>query len=713
MKRLFLASVLGFAAWPSIAAAQNNDGANERALVSAQVGGSTDGATTEDKEWEERDRKMNEAATLTGGVGLIHTQHAQGGAVGQFRVGFSTEYFSGSFLCTSDFPCPNPTTTNSRVTSDDASHFGGRLNLSMQVTKWLEPYLATSAFANSNNANRPSLLQVLGDSTLGAKVHGSFGKIFSVGGAYELWLVNGTGSVGLDGGGTGSKFRGLATADLRGKDKPIPLRFSINGTYTLDNTGTVVEDTEKARGTSITRIERYGLGINRVDHFDFNLGAELFAAQERVRPFIEYSIEIPVNRQGYECRPNNPSGDKCLANNAIAPSSLTIGSRFYPWKRGFSVLLGLDIGLTGVGDFIEEVKPTPPWMLYLGLGWAFDTRDRPPVIQEKIVEKPMLVKAPGRKIKGFVHEENVSVGIAGAIVSFDNHPELTSLATGGDGRFLTQGLDEGPYIFGIKADGFKPAQCTTTIVRPAGQSPTDPPGGDIQLDCPVQSLPKVGAIVGHVKDLDGGAAVANASVSILDAQKKSLTATSDASGNFRLEALSPGMATVTTDAGDYLASTETLDVKPRTDNALDINLKKRPKNANVTVGKTEITIKQQIQFALDSATILPESTGLLTEIADALIKNPRIKKVEVQGHTDNTGTPDHNNTLSQDRANAVTNWLTAHGVAADRMTAKGFGQNKPLVPNVTAGNRARNRRVQFIITDQDPATPAASTTPKK
>ena len=52
--------------------------------------------------------------------------------------------------------------------------------------------------------------------------------------------------------------------------------------------------------------------------------------------------------------------------------------------------------------------------------------------------------------------------------------------------------------------------------------------------------------------------------------------------------------------------------------------------------------------------------------------------------------------LSEDRANAVVAWLTAHGVGSDRLTAKGYGDSKPLVPNVTELNRQRNRRVQFM-----------------
>ncbi|MBX3209721.1 MAG: OmpA family protein [Labilithrix sp.] len=680
----------------------------ERDLLAESV--PRDRAADPDKDWAQRESKLNEGITLTGGVGLIHTQHAQGGATGQFRVDFTTEYFSAGFLCTREFPCRDPRNPNNVLQSDSADHIGGRLRLSMQVVKWLDAYLATSALANSNPANRPSLLQVLGDSTLGAKAHGQLSNVFHVGGAFELWLVNGTGSVGLDGAGTSAKFRGLATADLRGAEKPLPLRFSTNLTYVLDNSGEVVAATETARGTPVTRIERYGLNINRVDHFDMHLGAEFFAAEEKVRPFLEYHVLIPVNRQDYRCRPGNPSADKCLATDPFAPSTLTLGSRFYPWKKGFNLTAALDIGISGVGFFIEEMRPTPPWMLYLGAGWAFDTQDKPPVIQERVVDSG---RPTGRRIHGFVHEEGRAEGIGGAIVAWENHPELTSLATGTDGRFTTHGLPAGPYVFAVRADGYKPGQCSTTIAdsTPVG-APVHTPaagGGDVQLDCVLQALPRVGNIVGKVKDLDTGLFVGGAAIKVVDVAKKELSGSTDGDGAFRFELVTPGEAAITVDAEGYLVSAEKLDVKVRQDNPIEISVKKKPKNPLVAVQKKEIVIRQQVQFGVDSAVILPASTGLLTEIADVLLKNPRIRHVEVQGHTDGTGAPAHNQRLSEDRASAVVAWLTAHGVASDRLTAKGYGDSKPLVPNVTELNKQRNRRVQFIITEQD--APAAAPSP--
>ncbi len=87
----------------------------------------------------------------------------------------------------------------------------------------------------------------------------------------------------------------------------------------------------------------------------------------------------------------------------------------------------------------------------------------------------------------------------------------------------------------------------------------------------------------------------------------------------------------------------------------------------------------------------------MEEIADILQHNTGLRKVEIQGHTDNTGTREHNQQLSDARASSVKTWLVAAGVDGSRLVPRGYGQDRPLAPNVTAANRARNRRVQFII----------------
>jgi outer membrane protein OmpA-like peptidoglycan-associated protein len=655
--------------------------------------------------WVQRDRQVNESNTINGGSGLLKTQHAQSGAPGQLRLGFATEWFSAGFLCTAQFPCPN-SSGGPAVTSDTMSHVGGTLSVGASLFKigsgTFEGYGSIMAYANNDSANSPSLLQVLGDMNLGVKYAAPVGSVVNLGLFTELWLINGTGSVGLDSGATSAKFGGLFTADLRGLEARVPLRFSANVVYFLDNTGDVLTDTENARGQPVTRIERFGLGVNRVDQVDFLIGGEGLLLDERIRPFVETKIVVPNNhRQGYECRPNNPSADNCLQNDNQAPATLTVGGRFFPWKRGFSLLAAVDIGLSGMNDFIEELSPTPPWMLYLGAGWAIDTQDRPPVT--KIVEKVIERAPPKGHVAGFVHENDRNEPIAGALVTYRDRSDLSPLSTGADGKFGDD-VAPGAYTYDIKADGYKPGSCDASVPKE---------GGNITVDCPLESLPRVGAIVGRVRSADTNQPLGGVPLVVVDAQRKEIGVTSDPSGAFRAEGVSPGTSEISVMAEGFLVLAEPLDVKSRQDNQIDLALRAKPKTANVRVTPNEITIRQQVQFALDSVVILPESFGLLTEIADILIRHPEIKRVEVQGHTDNTGTPEHNQSLSEGRAEAIRGWLVQHGVQPDRLMARGYGQDKPLVPNVTAANRATNRRVQFIIVDKDAAPPPPAQGPPK
>ncbi len=102
-----------------------------------------------------------------------------------------------------------------------------------------------------------------------------------------------------------------------------------------------------------------------------------------------------------------------------------------------------------------------------------------------------------------------------------------------------------------------------------------------------------------------------------------------------------------------------------------------------------------INFDIDKATIKPESMGTLNMIVQVLKDNPDIK-FEVDGHTDNTGTAVHNLSLSQQRADAVKNQLLKMGIDASRLSAKGFGDTKPINDNTTPEGKANNRRVEFV-----------------
>jgi OmpA-OmpF porin, OOP family len=102
-----------------------------------------------------------------------------------------------------------------------------------------------------------------------------------------------------------------------------------------------------------------------------------------------------------------------------------------------------------------------------------------------------------------------------------------------------------------------------------------------------------------------------------------------------------------------------------------------------------------IHFDTGKAAILPDSESALGEIVKLLQQDADLK-LRVEGHTDNQGNAAANQALSEKRAQAVVAWLTAHGIAANRLTAKGFGQTKPIEDNGTEDGRAKNRRVELV-----------------
>jgi OmpA-OmpF porin, OOP family len=102
-----------------------------------------------------------------------------------------------------------------------------------------------------------------------------------------------------------------------------------------------------------------------------------------------------------------------------------------------------------------------------------------------------------------------------------------------------------------------------------------------------------------------------------------------------------------------------------------------------------------ITFDVDKATIKPESMGFLNQLVSWLKTNATVK-LEIDGYTDNTGAADHNQTLSQQRADAVKAQLITMGIDASRFTSKGFGAVKPISTNDTPEGRANNRRVELV-----------------
>jgi outer membrane protein OmpA-like peptidoglycan-associated protein len=124
----------------------------------------------------------------------------------------------------------------------------------------------------------------------------------------------------------------------------------------------------------------------------------------------------------------------------------------------------------------------------------------------------------------------------------------------------------------------------------------------------------------------------------------------------------------------------------------------RPK---VELTKDEVRLDGFVLFEVGSARIEPASIPLLTELARTLMLAPEVRRVRVEGHTDDTGDSERNMSLSEARARAVMDWLVDAGVSPDRLEAQGFGEQQPAASNEDDAGRLRNRRVVMRILERE------------
>ncbi len=122
-----------------------------------------------------------------------------------------------------------------------------------------------------------------------------------------------------------------------------------------------------------------------------------------------------------------------------------------------------------------------------------------------------------------------------------------------------------------------------------------------------------------------------------------------------------------------------------------------PPAPKTEVTNEEIKLKEKIEFETDSAVITQGSKPILDEVVKVMTDHPEIEHVRVGGHTDSTGNKDHNLKLSDERAASVKAYLVEHGVAAERLASKGYGQTRPIADNNTEEGKADNRRVEIHI----------------
>ncbi len=115
-----------------------------------------------------------------------------------------------------------------------------------------------------------------------------------------------------------------------------------------------------------------------------------------------------------------------------------------------------------------------------------------------------------------------------------------------------------------------------------------------------------------------------------------------------------------------------------------------------------ITLSGSVLFASAKWQLLPTAQAKLNDVAAALTKEDPTSKMVVEGHTDSQGTVASNQELSQQRAQAVRDYLVTRGIATDRITAAGAGSSRSIADNASPEGRANNRRVEIVVLPPTP-----------
>jgi outer membrane protein OmpA-like peptidoglycan-associated protein len=275
--------------------------------------------------------------------------------------------------------------------------------------------------------------------------------------------------------------------------------------------------------------------------------------------------------------------------------------------------------------------------------------------------------------------------IAGMVMSDEGNPlvanvslpatKVDAVTTDPDGGTYTFGkLDPGLYVVSARSKGYtalekkievkpgKKAVCNFTLAR-VEPSPT--------------------GIRGVVTDIKTGDPVV-AQLTLMDTDKKTSSAEN---GTFEFRNLKSGKYTISAVADLYEPGTHAVEVKPNEVNEVAIKM----------VQKRTVITFQDIFFDFSKSQIKPEYRAVLDEAGEALISHPTIQ-VELQGHADSIGSEEVNMQLSIDRANAVRDYLMKnHQIDESRLSVHGYGETRPIAPNDTEENRAKNRRVDFVM----------------
>ncbi|MBX7114992.1 MAG: OmpA family protein [Myxococcaceae bacterium] len=592
------------------------------------------------------------------GVGLVHLSSARIGPQGLLRFSVLGEYMNQL-----NFP----------VRSSQNIRSAGTFGVSFQPFEWGEVFLGYSAMANTNSRTSPNLIQALGDLALGLKVARHFGKGLHAGVDLRLLTYSAVGNQSVDRFAVGFAPRLLAAWDVRGVNAKIPAIVHLNVGFALDTTANLLTQTLRAP-------EQYALSVNRFNRFTLGVGLE--APLPLVTPYLEYNMALPL---GVPATGLVGPDTVAVAVGQAMPQTLGLGLKITAVKD-LTLSFGFDLGLArsvGLG-----IPATPPWNMLLGASFNVDPFGRGETkfvetVRERKVEQAV---AKGGKVEGTVIDAKTKEPLPGVIVAMVGAGLPPVASDTGTGKFLTHELPLGTVKLHASKDGYKEIEQELKI-----EDPKQPVKVELLLEQVERKAVFDVTVTGKKKPI-------NAVVVFRGPVEQSAGTTEGVAAPVKVE-VPPGTYTASVTAEGFLSQTREVQVAANGQMAVAFDLMALPKKSLVIVKNDKIEILQQVHFATGKATILADSYSLLQQVVDAVVRN-NIRRVRIEGHTDNRGKKDFNLTLSQDRAKAVADYMVSQGVDRARLDAQGFGDGRPVAPNLTARGRELNRRVEFFIVEK-------------
>ncbi|MEZ4703653.1 MAG: OmpA family protein [Bdellovibrionota bacterium] len=592
---------------------------------------------------------------LYGSTGLYRIFSGEQGPDGNDSISFG---FYGYYFNQKDFPTQGIETERAE----------GKLLLSYTPLPWLEAFAGVGAVTSNNKTPAFPLVRQVGNLDLGFKFSRPLGSSFMRAGFVTMLDVDQVVKT-ITGSSTALSAQGVAVFTMNFLEKGLPFRLHANAGYRKDQTGGIVNSTSDERTRVITK-------SLPDDVLLVGLGAEYVRNALAVN--LEYTLDRVMGQSG-----------KTFLDH---PQRVTLGATYFPASnRSLAIKLGSDVGFFATRS-ANRVLREPTYGIHIGvmyqLGMAkYNAGGSSPVTSFDVQPKNTVV-APVRqdgRIFGLVTELNSGQAVADAKLFLCDDQE-SPIVTDRFGNYRSYPLPVGACTLRIQKEGY--AEVVETIQVLQGESKQD--------FSMVSQERRKGSLLIQITDeagqpLQGEITFPEHEDQIKDIQTNEM-------GQIRIK-INAGSYALRTRVPGMKFQTKRIDVVEGEETQVDFVLE--PEMVRIAQDQKSIEINSQIQFQSGKAVLTEAGKRILDDVAVLMLENPQIKKVEIAGHTDNTGDANVNLDLSQRRAESVKLYLVSKGIDAGKMEALGYGQDFPIASNQTEEGRTQNRRVEFKIVAQD------------